>query len=434
MTRPKWSGAAGKAALLASMYLCQAIPLGFVFGSLPVIMRQARMPLAGVGLLFILHLPWAVKFLYAPWVDNRHIPALGRRRSWIFPLQWLGGILLMAVAAAPPETRFPFMYALFMGLNIAMATNDIAVDGYATDILAPTERSWGNAIQAGARFAGMMFGGGLMLALYGSLGWAWVCRALACIVFLLSLPVFLHREMPRVAGKATSGRNRERGCVIRFLRRPEVRWLLVVLIAPTWFLFSGAMLRTSLLSDLGLDAGAIGGLLMTWAYPAGLAGTLAGGWLLAHIGTKPFMRLTFAGAVAVTAMAALFALKGSIAPWQAGLMLCLDNVLFGTIHVWAYSQMMRVSAGPNAGTGFAVLSSLFIFFPLAGGPLVGGLGDRMGFPALYALLTMLLLAGIAVAEIVVWYRGAMVLSSSGEDEGHGSLPPRSVRDAQGVVR
>ncbi len=134
---------AKKMFLLASMYLCQAIPLGYVFGSLPVIMRESRMSLEGIGGLFILHLPWAFKFIYASWVDKTYFPALGRRRSWIFPLQWVGACLLLIASQTPPETQYGAMYAVLMLLNIVMATNDIAVDGYATDILKPSERRWG---------------------------------------------------------------------------------------------------------------------------------------------------------------------------------------------------------------------------------------------------------------------------------------------------
>ena len=152
-----------KILLLSAMYLCQTISVGFVFGSMPVILRNMGTSLQLVGGLFLLHLPWALKFLYASWVDRYYIPAIGRRRSWIFPLQWLGALILLCVSQTPPETHFWTMYFLLLSLNIVMATNDIAVDGYATDILLPNERPWGNTIQSGARFLGLLLGGGLLL-------------------------------------------------------------------------------------------------------------------------------------------------------------------------------------------------------------------------------------------------------------------------------
>lgn len=399
------AGLTKKTLLLASMYLCQAIPMGYVFGSLPVIMREQHMNLKSIGILFVLHLPWAFKFLVASRVDRWHIPALGRRRTWIFPLQWVGACLLLCASHTPPDTHFQAMFWVLLALNCVMAVNDIAVDGYAVDMLAPHERPWGNTIQAGARYAGMMLGGGLMLFLHKSMGWDVLCLVLAAIVVALSLPVLLHREMAPVSPPMASGT--ERAGVMAFLRRREVLWLLPVLIAPTAFAFSSFQLRTPLLVDLGFDARSLGGILMRYGYPAGLAGTVVAGWLLHRLGVRVFLRAFSALAVSAAAFAALRAQAGTIAPWMAAVLVCLDNILMGGITVWGYTLMMRASAGEYSGTGFAVLSSLFILVPLALSPAVGSLGDKVGFATLYWVLGGLALAGFVVAE------AALRLGSSG---------------------
>jgi MFS family permease len=388
-----------KLTLLASMYLCQAIPLGYVFGSLPVIMRQQHMSLKSIGLLFVLHLPWALKFLHASWVDRTWLPALGRRRTWIFPLQWLGACLLLLAGGFPPETRFPAMFATLLGLNVVMATNDIAVDGYATDMLAPHERAWGNTVQASARYVGMMLGGGLMLFLHSTMGWAFLCRTLAAAVLVLSLPVVLHREIaPRRSGQGT---DITRGGALAFLRQGEVLRLLVVLVAPTAFAFSCFQMRPPLLVDLGLDSRTMGELLMRYAYPAGLAGTVASGWLLHRLGPRVFLRAFGAVVVAAALYAAACARAGRIEPLHAALLLGLDNMLMGGVTVWGYTLMMHACAGTHSGTGFAVLSSLFILVPLALAPACGALGDALGLGTLYIGFAVLCLAGLAAAESVL---------------------------------
>ncbi|WP_147820711.1 MFS transporter [Salidesulfovibrio onnuriiensis] len=388
---------AWKMFLLACMYLCQAIPLGYVFGSLPVIMRENRMSLESVGGLFILHLPWAFKFLYASRVDRTGFARLGRRRSWILPLQWAGAGLLLAVAGLPPETDFRSMYMVLLALNVVMATNDIAVDGYATDMLEPGERAWGNVIQAGARYVGMILGGGVMLFLHSSLGWGFLCRVLAATVFLFSLPVLLHRELAPVSVETEDG-DGSAGGVLAFLRRRQTRFLLLVLIAPTAFAFCGFMMHTPLLVDLGLSSRDIGGLLMHYGYPAGLAGTVLCGWLLHRAGRRTFLRAFCLAVILLCAFTVHCIREGGIAFWQAAMVLSLDNFLMGGINVWGFTLMMRASAGPHAGVGFAVLSSLFILVPLATAPLWGRVGDLAGFGPLYALLGALTLAGFVAAE------------------------------------
>ena len=355
------------------------------------------MDLKSIGLLFILHLPWALKFIAGPFVDKHHLAKLGRRRSWIFPLQWVGGALLLGVANFPPETHFSAMYVLLLLLNITMATNDIAVDGYATDMLLPGERSWGNAIQAGARFGGMLFGGGLLLFLYDSIGWRSICIGLSAVVFLMSLPVVLHREIPpETAASGTPGGDKPG--ILAFLRRPEILRDLPILIAPTMFAFTSFQMRLPLLNDLGLSPSALGSAQMALGYPVGLVCTLLCGKVLERMGSRFFLRV-FCLAVAVLGAACVyFANKGGVSMSTGTAILCLDNILIGCAQVWGYTRMMRMSAGPYSGTGFAVLSSLFILFPLAGAPLFGMIGDRLGFSGLYSLLAGLSFAGLLVAE------------------------------------
>ncbi len=404
---------AKKMFLLASMYLCQAIPLGYVFGSLPVIMRESRMSLEGIGGLFILHLPWAFKFIYASWVDKTYFPALGRRRSWIFPLQWVGAGLLLVASQTPPETHYGAMYAVLMLLNIVMATNDIAVDGYATDILKPSERRWGNSVQAGARYVGMIFGGGLMLFLHSSMGWQFLCLTLAAVVFLLSLPVLLHREMKPV--RAVSFGGIEKAGVVAFLRRKDILWLLPVLIAPTAFAFCGFQMRAPMFVDLGLDSKTIGRLLMHYGYPAGLAGTILSGWLLHRAGRDLFMRCFCLLSITLAVSSVYWAQQGGISLWMAAVALSMDSILMGGIQVWGFTLMMRACAGPNAGTGFAVLSSLYIIFPLAMAPFIGKLGDNSGFAFLYTLLAGCMVLGFFVAEASLRFSRNIVNRSVGPE-------------------
>ena len=386
---------------MLAMYMCQTISVGFVFSSLPVILRHQSISLKGIGAIFILHLPWALKFLWSPWVDNYYISGVGRRRSWIFPLQWAGAVVLAILSLTPPAGHFTTIYLLLFILNMIMATNDIAVDGYATDILLAHERPWGNTIQAGARFAGMMLGGGLMLFLHASLGWTSLCLILSGAVLVLSLPVVFHVEMPSNAGNFKTERIRGAG-VLEFLKQPEVRRVLAILILPTTFVFTGFQMRMPLFADLGLSARHLGSILMNWAYPAGLAGTVFFGWFLGKAGEKTFLRLFCVIALVVSGYTILCALRQGIGYWQAAVVLCLDNILIGGVHTWAYTRMMHVSAGPRAGTGFAVLSSLFILFPLASAPAFGAAGDWLGFAVLYFILEICMLGGFLAAE---WLQG-----------------------------
>ncbi|ACS78519.1 MFS transporter [Maridesulfovibrio salexigens] len=384
--------------LLACMYLCQAIPLGYVFGCLPVILREQGVNLKAVGAVFALHLPWALKFLCASWVDSKYIPALGRRKSWIFPMQWIGAALLVGISYFSPDQNFSLMYLLLFLLSCVMATNDIAVDGYATDILEESERPWGNSIQSAARFAGLMLGGGVMLFMNSNFGWQTLCMFLSAVVFSFSLPVLFHREIDPLIHSVADGECSREG-VWAFIKRPEVLRVLPVLIAPTAFAFTSVQMRTPLLVDMGFDSRSVGTILMHYAYPAGLAGTFLSGWFLHRVGGRAFLRGFCSTVILLAACTVFMARSGPIPYWQAALLLSVDNILIGAVMVWSFTLMMKVSAGSNAGTGFAVLSSLFIIVPMAAAPIFGHIGDLLGMEGLYILLGLLCFAGFMVAEI-----------------------------------
>lgn len=393
-------GLVWKLVLIGMMYLCQAIPMGFVLGSAPVIMRCEHAPLKYIGMLFVLHLPWAAKIFYASFIDRYYIAGFGRRKTWIAPAQFIAAGLFYQMASYSISTDFFTVFLLLLTYTVVMATSDIAVDGYATDILGPGHAHWGATLQACGRFVGMLIGAGVLLTLYTSLGWSGVCQVMATSLLCLGLPILLHKEMAPVVPAHGAGRETPSGA-LALLREPGIRLTLAVLVLPTVLFFCGVQMRLPLMTDLGLDAETLAAALMRVAYPAGFVGTLTCGWLLGRLGSPAFLRLFGAGAILVTAATAWFAAKGTIVPWQAAILLAGDNILVGAANVWAFTRIMRVSAGAWAGTGVAVLGSLFILPPLVLAPAVGALGDRFGLPALYGAIAVGVPVLYAATEVLV---------------------------------
>ncbi|MBF3131559.1 MFS transporter, partial [Pseudomonas aeruginosa] len=83
---------------LALLYLSQGIPIGLAMDALPTLLRQDGAPLQALAFLPLVGLPWVVKFLWAPWVDNHWSRRLGRRRSWILPMQCMVLACLLGLA------------------------------------------------------------------------------------------------------------------------------------------------------------------------------------------------------------------------------------------------------------------------------------------------------------------------------------------------
>ena len=191
--RNEQSHIALKLGLLGTLYFSQGLPFGFFTQALPVLLREQGYTLSQIGLTSLLALPWALKFLWAPAVDR-----LGTRRSWIIPLQLSGVVLLGLLAAFVGLDQIkPLMVAVFL-LNLIAATQDIATDGFAVDMLTPGERGFANGLQVAGYRVGMVVGGGALLIFYKHLGSAGTFGLMALMTALATIPVFFAKEPTRV--------------------------------------------------------------------------------------------------------------------------------------------------------------------------------------------------------------------------------------------
>ena len=76
-----------KLGVLSCLYLSQGLPFGFFSQALPPLLRSYGVDLEVIGFISFLFFPWALKFLWAPYVDQYGSQKLGRRKSWILFLR-----------------------------------------------------------------------------------------------------------------------------------------------------------------------------------------------------------------------------------------------------------------------------------------------------------------------------------------------------------
>jgi MFS family permease len=261
---------ARKMGLLGSLYFSQGLPFGFFTQALPVLLRNEGFSLGQIGLSSMLALPWALKFLWAPWVDRYSIARIGSRKSWILPLQ-LGSMSILLVLSLTSHSTTLLMAAV-LPLNLFAATQDIATDGLAVDMLAPNERGFANGLQvAGYRF-GMLVGGGILLIVHDQLGAGGTFSSMAAMTALATLPILLTHEPSREISILETRKK-----FSHFLRRSDASRLLLLIVAyKAGDAFATGMLRPYL-TDSGLTLSDIGWLVGTVGFIAGLSGAMFGG-------------------------------------------------------------------------------------------------------------------------------------------------------------
>lgn len=149
--------------LLVLLYFLQGIPMGLASGSVPFLLKR-HLSYGQIGIFSLASYPYSLKLLWSPIVDAVWSPKLGRRKSWIMPIQvcsgfgmiYLGGrakAMMIAAGASDGSGVWAFTWWWFF-LVFLCATQDIAVDGWALTLLSPQNLSYASTAQTVGLTAG----------------------------------------------------------------------------------------------------------------------------------------------------------------------------------------------------------------------------------------------------------------------------------------
>lgn len=123
-------------ALLVLLYFLQGVPMGLAMGSVPFLLKN-KLSYGEVGVFTLATYPYSLKLLWSPIVDAIWSPRMGRRKSWIVPIQATSAVMLIWLGQNVDklmEEASEKLYAItfvFFVLVMLCATQDIAVDGAA---------------------------------------------------------------------------------------------------------------------------------------------------------------------------------------------------------------------------------------------------------------------------------------------------------------
>ncbi|TMA54134.1 MAG: AmpG family muropeptide MFS transporter, partial [Deltaproteobacteria bacterium] len=140
--------------------------------AIPDWMASTGVSISMVGLITLAQAPWAFKVLWSPFMDRYPPPWLGRRRGWaaVAQVTLFALTLLLAGVGHRPETPW-VVAALALAIAFAGASQDIAVDAYAVDVLRPEEQGAAVGARIALYRAALFVSGGLSITLAAA--WSW---------------------------------------------------------------------------------------------------------------------------------------------------------------------------------------------------------------------------------------------------------------------
>jgi PAT family beta-lactamase induction signal transducer AmpG len=194
----KW----GRLTTFFFLYVTEGIPLGFTATAIGAQMRRQGVPPEKIGIFIgTLYLPWAWKWLVGPIVDNVYSEKLGRRRAWIVAMQ----VLMVAVLMTSMPINFSAQLALFTSLvfviNMCGATQDVAIDSLACNVLEEDERGLANGLMFGGQYIGQAVGGSGVLFLSTFIGFQstffFVAACILTVTVFIALPMRERKTPPK---------------------------------------------------------------------------------------------------------------------------------------------------------------------------------------------------------------------------------------------
>ncbi|WP_193014986.1 RhtX/FptX family siderophore transporter [Proteus sp. FME41] len=388
---------------LGLLYLAQGIPMGIAMDALPTLLRQEGSALSAIAFIPLVGLPWVLKFLWAPVVDNYWFSALGRRRSWIIPMQIIVTLclLLLAFIGISVETA-KWGVALLALASLASATQDIATDGMAAEHASGTLLSKINAVQIAGVMGGFFLGGAGMMILSDKLGQHTALLFFASVPAVSLFFITLFRQKAKYdEGEYSDSPN---ASLLKTVRRKGAVRLLTLTLLSAVTAVSGFGLAKLFLTDSGWSLADVGKMGMMGGMVTLFFGCGGGAWLINKIGV---WRAFSAGLLCALASSLLWLSQstGTISLSIVAVCIVLGSLSSGITSVAIMTAGMRFASTDNqAGTDMTAVQSMRDVGEMACAMMLVSLTALIGYSGGFGLAAAIALFALLVTLVNVRYQ------------------------------
>lgn len=376
MSKADWA----KYPVLFNLYIAQAVPMSFFTTVVPVIMRQENYSLEAIGLLQLVKLPWVLKFLWAPIVDN-NTSSLGHFKRWIYVSEFFYAGIILAIGLFSLQVNFSLIVLLMVLSVIASATQDIATDAFAIHILKKRERGYGNSMQSAGGFAGSLIGSGFLLVVYYYWGWFFLLFFLAVFVLLALIPLAFYRRVchrPVMRGQRVNLSD-----ITGFFKVPGMyKWIIIL-----FFYYSGIMGIMAMLKpymvDLSYNAKDIGLMAGIFGTSIALLASIFAGYIVKKTGYAKSLRYFLLLSLLAGVYFYVMSISGEPAMTAVYTGILLLWMAYGASMVAVYTAAMDMVRPGREGTDFTLQIVITHLSGLMLGVISGKFADSFGYDRLF---------------------------------------------------
>lgn len=404
--------------------ISSGFPLALLLGTMTFWLAKVGIEKKTIGFAIGLTTPYALKFLWAPFVDRLKLPVLtgifGQRRAWLFTIQALLFVCVWMLGASQPELHLGVFAFWAIATAFLGATQDIVIDAYRIEILPEDELAHGTANnQFGYRLGAFAAGvGTIAIASPEGLNMGWAMAygltgfcILPGLIAALWMGPGLHDKVLSAAPVQNAGAWLESTLIGPFreflVRRGAVLILLFVVVYKLGDAMGQAMLNPMIV-ELGFSDTeflAINKVIGFWGL---IVGTALSAPLMAWLGMgralfvsgllMMFSNLTFA----------ILATQGHSNLWLT-IAVATEQVTSGMGLTVFVTYLSGLSSLAYTATQFALLSSLAGVGRTWLAAPAGYFAEELGWVGFWLMTTIVALPGMVLLWIL-WRKGFVVES------------------------
>ena len=366
-------------------------------------MQQVGLDLGGIASLNAIALAYTLKVLWSPLLDRIRLPFLGRRRGWLLTLQLALMVTIAAMGAVDPHANPALLVGIAIAVAFLSASQDVVIDAYNADILAPEQRAAGSAMYVLGYRVALVVTGTVAWILADHLPWRVVYAAMGGLMLIGVIATLLAEEpaepanMPRTLTAALIEP------IAEMFRRLGARGFLLLIAFAALYRFGDYFAQALIIpffrsaggfsySDIavvnkavGFAGMALGGLAAgTLVARFGLRKMLVGFGVLAAVTNLLYMWLAFVGHDMTVFCVAVF----------------VDNVSYALGTAAFVSVAMSVCSPAVSATQFALLTSLSSVGRNVFGPLASSVVEAVGWHGFFLATALMAIPGLGLAWLV----------------------------------
>ena len=369
------------------------LPLLLTISVLQAWMKEEGVDLTVIGMMALVGLPYALKFLWAPVLDRFTPPFLGRRRGWLLIAQ-LALIFSISGLGFTDPGKSPWMVAFIAFLvTFFSASQDIVVDAYRREDLPDEELGLGSSLYVNGYRFGMLLasGGGLIMA--DQMPFSLVYQVMAaCMLPGVLTTLFapepeIHDRPPKTIKEAVFEP------LIDYFSRRGALWILgFILLYKIGDTMASAM-TTPFYLDIGFSKTQIGAVVKLFGFWATVGGSLVGGVIMLRIEIiRSLWIFGFLQALSTAGFAVLARIGDSLPALSA--VIAFENFSSGMGTTAFVAFMASITNKRFTATQYALLSSLMGAPRVIASAPTGFLAKNIGWEAFFILCTLIAVPGL----------------------------------------